>query len=169
MQVERMFDEILQRGPLNGLINNAAENFIARTERLSPRAFDSILNIVLHGTAYCSIAVGRRWIDATLPGTILSIVSSATWQGRPFTVPSSAAKAGVLAMMKSLAVEWGPKVSAPSVLLQVCSPQKVLGIDCTQMNRRPSRRICKCREANGRPRRDREPRLLPDVGLLRLH
>lgn len=107
--VEALFDAIWAEGPLDGLINNAAGNFIARTETLSARAFDSVLNIVLHGTAYCSLAAGRRWIEGGRPGTILSIVSSAAWQGRPFTVPSAAAKAGVLAMTKSLAMEWGPK------------------------------------------------------------
>lgn len=108
-QVERMFDAIWEKRPLDGLINNAAGNFIARTEQLSPRAFDSVIDIVLRGSAYCSIAAARRWIAASHKGTILSIVSSAAWQGRPFTVPSAAAKAGVLAMMKSLAVEWGPR------------------------------------------------------------
>lgn len=108
-QVEAMFEAIWRDGPLDGLVNNAAGNFIARTEKLSARAFDSVLNIVLHGTAYCSVAAGRRWIEEGRRGTILSIVSSAAWQGRPFTVPSAAAKAGVLAMMKSLAMEWGPK------------------------------------------------------------
>jgi NAD(P)-dependent dehydrogenase (short-subunit alcohol dehydrogenase family) len=108
-QVEKMFDAIWTTGPLTGLLNNAAGNFIARTETLSARAFDSILNIVLHGSAYCSIAAGRRWIEASNKGTILSIVSSSAWQGRPFIVPSAAAKAGVLAMTKSLAIEWGPK------------------------------------------------------------
>lgn len=107
--VEAMFDEIWRVAPLDGLVNNAAGNFIARTEHLSARAFDSVLNIVLHGSAYCSIAAGRRWIEAGRKGTILSIITSAAWLGRPFTAPSAAAKAGVLALMKSLAMEWGPK------------------------------------------------------------
>jgi NAD(P)-dependent dehydrogenase (short-subunit alcohol dehydrogenase family) len=108
-RVEQVFDEIWGEGPLTGLLNNAAGNFIARTETLSARAFNAVLDIVLRGTAHCTTAAGRRWIAAGQKGTILSIVSSAAWQGRPFTVPSAAAKAGVLAMMKSLAVEWGPK------------------------------------------------------------
>lgn len=107
--VEAMFDEIWSNGPLDGLLNNAAGNFIARTEQLTARAFDNVLNIVLHGTAYCSLAAGRRWIEGGNKGTILSIASSSAWQGRPFTVPSAAAKAGVLNLMKSLAMEWGPK------------------------------------------------------------
>ncbi|MBD0417340.1 SDR family oxidoreductase [Oryzicola mucosus] len=106
--VEEMFEQVWQEGPLNGLVNNAAGNFIARTETLSPRAIDSVLNIVLHGTFYCSVAAGRRWIAEGKPGVILSIGSAAGDHGRAFTVPSAAAKAGVEAMMKSLAVEWGP-------------------------------------------------------------
>ena len=107
--VEAMFDRAFEDGPLSGLVNNAAGNFIARTETLSPRAIDSVLNIVLHGTFYCSVAAGRRWISGGLPGVILSIGSAAGDFGRPFTVPSAAAKAGIHALMKSLAVEWGPR------------------------------------------------------------
>jgi len=108
-KVEAMFDDIWRDRPLDGLVNNAAGNFIARTEQLSPRAFDSVINIVLHGSAYCSIAAGRRWIEGKHKGTILSILTSAAWQGRAFMVPSATAKAGVLSMMRSLAMEWGPK------------------------------------------------------------
>lgn len=106
--VEAMFDAIWRSGPLDGLINNAAGNFIARTEMLSPRAVDAILNVVLHGAFYCSIAAGRRWIAEKRRGTLISIVSAAASTGRAFTAPSAAAKAGVVALMKSLAVEWGP-------------------------------------------------------------
>src|SRR5229473_6582217 len=77
--VETMTDSIWSEAPLDILVNNAAGNFIARTEELSPRAFDSVINIVLHGTAYCSIAAGRRWIEGGHKGTILSIVTSAAW------------------------------------------------------------------------------------------
>jgi NAD(P)-dependent dehydrogenase (short-subunit alcohol dehydrogenase family) len=91
------------------LINNAAGNFIARTETLSHRAVDAILNIVLHGTAYCTLAAGRRWIGMGRGGVVLSIVASYAWTGSPYVVPSAMAKAGVLAMTQSLAVEWGPK------------------------------------------------------------
>ncbi|SFC27917.1 SDR family oxidoreductase [Tropicimonas isoalkanivorans] len=106
--IDEMFDAIWAKGPLTGLINNAAGNFVARTERLSPKAMDAVLNIVLHGSLYCTTAAGRRWIEGGQPGTVLSVVSSAATSGRAFTVPSAAAKAGVLAMTKSLAVEWGP-------------------------------------------------------------
>jgi NAD(P)-dependent dehydrogenase (short-subunit alcohol dehydrogenase family) len=107
--VEAMMGRIFEKRPLDILVNNAAGNFIAQTHRLSPRAVDAVLGIVLHGTAYCTIACGRRWIEAGRPGTVLSIATLSALQGAPFTVPSAMAKAGVLAMTKSLAVEWGPK------------------------------------------------------------
>jgi NAD(P)-dependent dehydrogenase (short-subunit alcohol dehydrogenase family) len=107
--VEAMMERIFEKRPLDILLNNAAGNFIAQTHKLSPRAVDAVLGIVLNGTAYCTIACGRRWIEAGRPGTVLSIVTLSALQGAPFTVPSAMAKAGVLAMTKSLAVEWGPK------------------------------------------------------------
>ena len=108
-KVDAMFNEIWLDRPLDGLVNNAAGNFIARTETLSARAFDSVMNIVLHGSAYCTLAAGKRWIDGKHRGTILSILTTSAWQGRAFMVPSATAKAGVLSMMRSLATEWGPK------------------------------------------------------------
>ena len=108
-QVEAMMDAIWATGPLDVLLCNAAANFIARTETLSPRAVDAVLNIVLHGSFYCTIAAGRRWIDAGRPGNVISTVSTPVMTGQSFTAPSAAAKAGVLAMTRSLAVEWGPK------------------------------------------------------------
>jgi NAD(P)-dependent dehydrogenase (short-subunit alcohol dehydrogenase family) len=108
-KVEAMFDAIWKDGPLDGLVNNAAGNFIARTETLSPRAFDAVINVVLHGSAYCTLAAGKRWIAGKHKGTVLSILTSTAWQGRAFMVPSATAKGGVLSMMKSLATEWGPK------------------------------------------------------------
>lgn len=107
--VESMLDRIWGKAPLDILINNAAGNFIAQTHKLSARAIDSVLGICLHGTAYCTTGVGRRWIDAGRPGTVLSILTLSALSGAPFTVPSAMAKAGVEAMTKSLAVEWGPK------------------------------------------------------------
>jgi len=108
-QVEAMMERIWQAGALDVLVNNAAANFIARTDRLSPRAVDAVLNIVLHGSFYCTIAAGRRWIEAGRPGNVISTVSAPVITGQAFTAPSAAAKAGVLAMTRSLAVEWGPK------------------------------------------------------------
>lgn len=108
-QVEAMMDGIWQSGALDLLVNNAAANFIARTDKLSPRAVDAVLDIVLHGSFYCTIAAGRRWIDGHHAGNVISTVSAPVITGQAFTAPSAAAKAGVLAMTRSLAVEWGPK------------------------------------------------------------
>jgi len=107
--VEGLMDAAFTGGPLDVLINNAAGNFIAPTETLSHRAMDSILNIVLHGTAYCTLAAGKRWIAQGVGGVVLNIVASYAWTGSPYVVPSAMAKAGVLALTQSLAVEWGPK------------------------------------------------------------
>jgi NAD(P)-dependent dehydrogenase (short-subunit alcohol dehydrogenase family) len=107
--VEELMTEIWRSGPLDILVNNAAANFIARTEKLSPRAVDAILGIVLHGTFYCTIACGKRWIEAGRGGVVLSVATTPSFTGLAFTAPSAAAKAGVVAMTRSLAVEWGPK------------------------------------------------------------
>src|SRR5689334_17080675 len=94
-------------GPLTGLVNNAAGNFISRTEDLSPRGFDAIANTVFHGTFYVTHAVGKRWIAAKDKGSVVSIVVTWVWTGSPFVVPSAMSKAGVHVMTQSLAVEWG--------------------------------------------------------------
>ena len=107
--VEEMMDAAFNDRPLDILVNNAAANFVARTESLSMRAVDAVLNITLHGTAYCTLAAGRRWIEGGHAGTVLSIVTGAAFHGSPYAVPSAMAKAGVLAMTRRLAVEWGPK------------------------------------------------------------
>jgi NAD(P)-dependent dehydrogenase (short-subunit alcohol dehydrogenase family) len=113
--VEEMVDALWASGGLAGLVNNAAGNFIAPTETLSPRAFDAIANIVFHGTFYVTQAVGRRWIDeahagAWQPGSAFRSVMSiiVTWvdNGSPYVVPSAMSKAGIEVMTKSLAVEW---------------------------------------------------------------
>lgn len=95
-------------GRIDTLVNNAAGNFIARTEKLSPNAFNAVIGIVLEGTFYSTVSLGRRWIAAKQPGTILNIVTTyaAVGSGSGFVVPSACAKAGVLAMTRSLAVEW---------------------------------------------------------------
>lgn len=95
-------------GHLDVLVNNAAGNFISPTERLSHRAVDAIVNIVLHGTLYCTLAAGQRWIARGEPGVVLNIVTTYAWTGSGYVVPSAVAKAGVLAMTRSLAVEWAP-------------------------------------------------------------
>jgi NAD(P)-dependent dehydrogenase (short-subunit alcohol dehydrogenase family) len=106
--VESMMDAIWATGPLDVLLNNAAGNFLARTERLSTRAFDAVVDIVLKGSAYCTMDVGRRWIESGHTGTVMQILTQSAMTGMPFTVPSAMAKAGALAMIRSLAVEWGP-------------------------------------------------------------
>ena len=104
-----MMDAIWRDAPLDVLVNNAAATFIAQTEHLSFRAADAILAPTLHGTMYCTLAAGERWIAGGHRGVVLSILSTSTITGRAFTVPSAMAKSAVLAMTKSLAVEWGPK------------------------------------------------------------
>lgn len=96
-----------QHGPLTGLINNAAGNFISRTEDLSIRGFDAISNIVFRGTFYMTQDIGKRWIEQKLRGNVCSILTTWVWNGGPFVVPSAMSKAGVNVMTQSLAVEWG--------------------------------------------------------------
>jgi len=95
-------------GRVDTLVNNAAGNFIARTEKLSPNAFNAVIGIVLQGSFHCTLALGRKWIAEKQPGNILNIVTTyaATNAGSGFVVPSACAKAGVLALTRSLAVEW---------------------------------------------------------------
>jgi NAD(P)-dependent dehydrogenase (short-subunit alcohol dehydrogenase family) len=108
-QVDAMMEEAFRDGSLDVLVNNAAATFIARSEHLSFRAADAILAPTLHGAMYCTLAAGKRWIAAKHKGVVLSILSTSTITGRAFTVPSAMAKSAVLAMTRSLAVEWGPK------------------------------------------------------------
>jgi NAD(P)-dependent dehydrogenase (short-subunit alcohol dehydrogenase family) len=105
--VDKMMDAIWANGPLDNLVNNAAGNFIARSEELSPRAIDAVLGIVLHGTAYCTTGCGRRWLKEGRTASVLSIITTYAWTGSAYVVPSAMAKGGVLAMTRSLAVEWG--------------------------------------------------------------
>jgi len=107
--VDAMLEKIWAVRPLDALVNNAAGNFIARTEDLSPRAIDAVLNIVLHGSAYMTVGCGKRWLAAGHKATVLSIVTTYAWTGSGYVVPSAMAKAGVLALTRSLAVEWGPR------------------------------------------------------------
>ncbi len=93
-------------GRIDGVLNNAAGNFISPTERLSHRAFDIIVDIVLKGTYYMTLAAGKHWINKKQPGTFLNIVTTYAWTGSGYVVPSACSKAGVLALTRSLAVEW---------------------------------------------------------------
>ncbi|AYN00327.1 SDR family oxidoreductase [Chryseobacterium aahli] len=107
-EVEAMKEATLKEfGRIDILLNNAAGNFISPTERLTHSAFDSILDIVLKGTKNCTLSIGKHWIDSKTPGTVLNIVTTYAWTGSAYVVPSACAKAGVLAMTRSLAVEWG--------------------------------------------------------------
>lgn len=93
-------------GQIHGVLNNAAGNFISPTERLSHRAFDIVVDIVLKGTYYTTLAAGKNWINKKQPGVFLNIVTTYAWTGSGYVVPSACGKAGVLALTRSLAVEW---------------------------------------------------------------
>ncbi len=93
-------------GHIDGVLNNAAGNFISPTERLSHRAFDIVVDIVLKGTYYTTLAAGKYWIKKKQPGVFLNIVTTYAWTGSGYVVPSACGKAGVLALTRSLAVEW---------------------------------------------------------------
>ena len=106
-QVEKMWaDAISHFGKVDVVLNNAAGNFISPTERLSSNAFNTVLDIVLKGTSNVTLTAGKYWIKEKQPGTFLNIVTTYAWTGSGYVVPSAAAKAGVLAMTRSLAVEW---------------------------------------------------------------
>lgn len=105
--VEGYIDGIFQEGPLDGLVNNAAGNFISPTKDLSHKGFDAIANIVFHGTFYITHSVGKRWIEQKLKGSIISILTTWVWTGSPYVVPSAMSKSGLHAMTQSLAAEWG--------------------------------------------------------------
>ncbi len=107
--IDEAMEAIFAAGPLTGLVNNAAGNFISRTEDLSANAFNAIASIVAHGTFNTTVAAGKRWIAGGHRASVISIVTTWVWTGSPFTVPSAMSKAGVAAMTQSLAVEWGPK------------------------------------------------------------
>jgi len=100
-------DQVWAGGALTGLVNNAAGNFISRTEDLSPRAFDAIANIVFRGSFYVTLDAGKRWLAEGKHASVVSILTTWVWHGGPFTVPSAMSKAGLNVMTQSLAVEWG--------------------------------------------------------------
>jgi NAD(P)-dependent dehydrogenase (short-subunit alcohol dehydrogenase family) len=105
--VEEMIDTIWEKGPLDVLMNNAAGNFLARTEELSLRAFESVIGIVLMGSLHTTLACGKRWLAAKRSAVVLNITTTYTTTGSAYVVPSAVAKAGVQALTRSLAVEWG--------------------------------------------------------------
>lgn len=108
--IKDMIDTIwADGGALTGLVNNAAGNFISRTEDLSPRGFDAIANIVFRGSFFVTLECGKRWIAEGRKASVISILTTWVWNGGPFTVPSAMSKAALNVMTQSLAVEWGPK------------------------------------------------------------
>jgi len=108
--ISDMLDQIwADGGALTGLVNNAAGNFISRTEDLSPRGFGAISDIVFRGSFFVTLDCGKRWIAEGKPGSVISILTTWVWTGGPYTVPSAMSKAGLNIMTQSLAVEWGPK------------------------------------------------------------
>jgi NAD(P)-dependent dehydrogenase (short-subunit alcohol dehydrogenase family) len=106
-EIEQVIRESENRfGQIHAVVNNAAGNFISPTERLSHRAFDIVVDIVLKGTYYTTLAAGKNWIAKKQPGVFLNIVTTYAWTGSGYVVPSACGKAGVLALTRSLAVEW---------------------------------------------------------------
>ncbi|GAA0453091.1 2,4-dienoyl-CoA reductase [Alkalibacillus silvisoli] len=106
--VERMVQDVTEHfGQIDHLVNNAAGNFITPAEKLSPNGWNTVIDIVLNGTYYCSQAVGNYWIEKGIKGTILNMVATYAWDAGPGVIHSASAKAGVLAMTRTLAVEWG--------------------------------------------------------------
>jgi NAD(P)-dependent dehydrogenase (short-subunit alcohol dehydrogenase family) len=107
-EVEKMLQQSVEAfGHVDVLLNSAAGNFISPTERLSANAFSTVIDIVLKGSANCSLALGKYWIAEKIPGNILNIITTYAFTGSAYVVPSACAKGGVLAMTRSLAVEWG--------------------------------------------------------------
>jgi NAD(P)-dependent dehydrogenase (short-subunit alcohol dehydrogenase family) len=107
--VEAMIESFWQDGPIDVLVNNAAGNFICRTEELSIGAFEAVIGIVLMGTLHVTMACGKRWLKEGHKATVLNITTTYAESGSPYVVPSAMAKAGVLNMTRSLAVEWGKR------------------------------------------------------------
>jgi len=105
--VEDYIESIFENAPLDGLVNNAAGNFISPTKDLSHKGFDAIANIVFHGTFYITHSVGKRWIEHKHKGSIINILATWVWTGSPYVVPSAMSKSGIHAMTQSLAAEWG--------------------------------------------------------------
>lgn len=107
LEVEKLIEKGIEEfGEINGLVNNAAGNFISPTERLSTKAFDVVVDIVLKGSYNCSLLLGKYWIKNKIEGTVVNIVTTYSWTGSGYVVPSAIAKAGVLTLTKSLAAEW---------------------------------------------------------------
>ncbi len=129
-RVEEMISTIWKNGPLNIVVNNAAGNFMARTEELSPGAFEAVLGIVLMGTINVTMACGRRWLSAKQNGVMLNIAATYADTGSAYVVPSAMAKAGVAALTRSLAVEWGNRGIRMNAIAPGPIPPKALSPAC---------------------------------------
>ena len=151
-QVDAAMDAIwAEHGPLTGVLNNAAANFIAPTEQLSPRAFEAVTRTVMNGTFHTTLAAGRRWIAGGLPGSVLSTLTTWVWTGSAFVVPSAMAKSAVHAMTMSLAVEWaryGIRVNAlapgpipTSYAWEMLNPTDSSSAGATQADQVPAGRV----------------------------
>jgi NAD(P)-dependent dehydrogenase (short-subunit alcohol dehydrogenase family) len=107
-EVDNLVQHVVTRfGKVDSLVNNAAGNFLVTSEDLTPNGFDAVVKTVLHGSVFCTLAVGRHLLARQAPGSVVSVVTTYAWTGTGFALPSACAKAGVLAMTRSLAVEWG--------------------------------------------------------------
>jgi NAD(P)-dependent dehydrogenase (short-subunit alcohol dehydrogenase family) len=107
-EVDNLVEHVVTRfGKVDSLVNNAAGNFLVTSEDLTPNGFDAVVKTVLHGSVFCTLAVGRHLLARQSPGSVVSVVTTYAWTGTGFALPSACAKAGVLAMTRSLAVEWG--------------------------------------------------------------
>ena len=169
LAVDEMIEAIFTEGPLTDLINNAAGNFVSRTQDLTPRGFDAIANIVMHGTFYVTHAVGRRWIAGGHPGNVVSITVTWVRNGSPYVVPSAMSKSAIHAMTMSLATEWGRY----GIRLNTIAPGEIPteGHEQASQPRRRARRPHHCEESDGPRRQDggtAEPCGVLDLRRLRL-
>lgn len=154
--IEAMMTAIWADGPLTGLVNNAAANFLAPTESLSPRGYEAVRSTVMDGSFYTSLACGKRWIAAGQPGVIISNLVTWVWTGSAYVVPAAMAKAAVHAMTMSLAVEWGPKGIRVNAIApgpfptegawDKLNPLAETGVGATQADEVPLRRFGKMDE-----------------------
>jgi NAD(P)-dependent dehydrogenase (short-subunit alcohol dehydrogenase family) len=154
--IEAMMESVWAEGPLTGLVNNAGANFLAPTETLSPRGYEAVRSTVMDGSFYASLACGKRWIAAGLPGVIISNLVTWVWTGSAYVVPAAMAKAAVHAMTMSLAVEWGPKNIRVNAIApgpfptegawDKLNPLAETGVGATQADEVPLRRFGKMDE-----------------------
>ena len=160
-------DAAARFGTLDGLVNNAAGNFLAFSEELTPNGFDAVVRTVLYGSVNCTLAFGRHLLERSAPGSVVSIATTYAWTGTAYALPSACAKAGVLAMTRSLAVEWG----AAGIRLNAIAPGPIRTEGAfSRLIPTPAGREGRARADPARPLRreagDREPRALPPLGPL---